>query len=790
MTMTTEAVTANDIQRVRNIMTRQPVAVPSGSSLAAAAERMETLSISALLVEKNGKTIGILTEGDVIRAINRDLPGSDRVDSAMNQDVLFVSADDELHAAYHVMVLHDARHLVAVDGDQRPCGIVSETDFRRHYGFKQFIGILDVGRAMSQQYVALDADTAVTAAAVAMEQRHLDCALILDQGKPLGIVTSRNMVGVFRRQHQQTRLGDIMHAPVHCVLAQAPLADAVRKMLDLNIRRLVVVNEEGRVVGILNEHDVTQQLENNYTQMLQKLVVHQAHQLNEDMFKAVVDHLPQQILVKDAASVYVTCNQRYAQDLGIKPEEIVGKTDYDFFPEELAERYRADDRKVLAGKTTLMVEEPYLLDGEERWIHTTKTPMLNEQGEPTGLVAILHDITQVKRNAEDLKRRTWALEAVRSSGRAQVLSNTEEELLQSVCEAITQQDMYVLAWFGWAEEDEACSVRIAAAAGSAVGYAGQLNISWGDGPLGDGPTGRSIRSGATLVNNNAPDQLFFAPWAELAASYDIRASISLPITVSNRVGAVLTVYSRDGEAFGQREVALFEELAANLGFGIQSRRTRIAYEKSLQERERQALQMEKSMEDALMAIASTLEQRDPYTAGHQKHVAELSIRIGLEMHFNETELRCLYLSAIVHDLGKIQIPAEILTKPARLNAAEFNLVKLHPEVGYNILKQIEFPWPVANIIRQHHEYLDGSGYPHGLKGEQILLEARIITVADIVESMSSDRPYRPALGLEDAIEEITRLRGVKLDATVVDACVAILRRGEFIPNRLLMNEPG
>ncbi len=147
-------------------------------------------------------------------------------------------------------------------------------------------------------------------------------------------------------------------------------------------------------------------------------------------------------------------------------------------------------------------------------------------------------------------------------------------------------------------------------------------------------------------------------------------------------------------------------------------------------------------------------------------------------------LHSLSLAAIVHDLGKIQVPVEILTKPARLNAAEFALVKRHPQAGYEILKAIDFPWPIADIVVQHHEYLDGSGYPYGLKGEQILPEARVLTVADIVESMSADRPYRAALGIDAAIAEIMRLRGSKLDAEVVHACVRVLKRGEFTPNVL------
>lgn len=207
-------------------------------------------------------------------------------------------------------------------------------------------------------------------------------------------------------------------------------------------------------------------------------------------------------------------------------------------------------------------------------------------------------------------------------------------------------------------------------------------------------------------------------------------------------------------------------------------------EAATRDRAAQASKLEKALEDTLAALAAVLEQRDPYTAGHQKHVSMLAVLIGRELGFDQGRLHALSLASIVHDLGKIQVPVEILTKPARLSVAEFALVKQHPLVGYNILKTIDFPWPIADIVVQHHEALDGTGYPYGLKGEQILPEARVLTVADIVESMSSDRPYRAALGIDVAIAEIIRLRGSKLDSEVVDACVRVLQRGEFSPNLL------
>ncbi|MGZ5027380.1 MAG: HD domain-containing phosphohydrolase [Methylobacter sp.] len=341
-----------------------------------------------------------------------------------------------------------------------------------------------------------------------------------------------------------------------------------------------------------------------------------------------------------------------------------------------------------------------------------------------------------------------------------------------------------LVRLGWAEQDELHSVDIVAVSGIGRGYINGFNVSWGDNELGNGPTGRAIRSGQTMVNNNLSENPYFSPWQQKAKDFSIQSSISLPVMVDQRIAGALTVYSKELNAFGDSEISLFNELASNLGFGIQSRRTRAAYEKSLQERTAQAIKLEKLLQHTLMAVAATLEQRDPYTAGHQKHVADLAMNIGREMGLDDNRLLGLHLAATVHDLGKIHIPAEILAKPGRLSSAEFGLVKTHPEVGYTILNKIDFPWPIAEIIRQHHEYLDGSGYPRGLKGDEILLEARIITVADIVESMSSDRPYRPALKIDEAMQEILKMRDSKLDGAVVDACLNVIASGKFLPNLL------
>jgi PAS domain S-box-containing protein/putative nucleotidyltransferase with HDIG domain len=182
---------------------------------------------------------------------------------------------------------------------------------------------------------------------------------------------------------------------------------------------------------------------------------------------------------------------------------------------------------------------------------------------------------------------------------------------------------------------------------------------------------------------------------------------------------------------------------------------------------------------AVEAIASMAEARDPYTAGHQRKVAELAGALATELGLEDNVVEGIRLAGNIHDIGKVSIPAEILVRPGELRPLEWEMVKGHPQVGSEIVRDIEFPWPVAEMILQHHERLDGSGYPRGLRGEEILLGARIIGVADTVEAMSSHRPYRPAKGLEAGLDEITKGRGTLFDPPVVDACLRLFREGRF-----------
>jgi len=189
--------------------------------------------------------------------------------------------------------------------------------------------------------------------------------------------------------------------------------------------------------------------------------------------------------------------------------------------------------------------------------------------------------------------------------------------------------------------------------------------------------------------------------------------------------------------------------------------------------------LRKTLNDIISTLASIIETRDPYTSGHQKRVASLATSIAKEMGLDNDKIECIKIAALIHDIGKINLPTSILTRPGRLSEIEYDMIKTHAQLGHDMISRVEFPWPIADIMLQHHERIDGSGYPGGVRGKHIVLEAKILAVADVVEAMASHRPYRPSLGINKALEEINRGRGKLYDPKVVDACTKLIKNKKF-----------
>lgn len=236
----------------------------------------------------------------------------------------------------------------------------------------------------------------------------------------------------------------------------------------------------------------------------------------------------------------------------------------------------------------------------------------------------------------------------------------------------------------------------------------------------------------------------------------------------------LIIASTPGEISRVQEFGLLEELAGDLAFGIETLRLREHNARLEAERAAQLTRERDQFAATVTAIAAMVEMRDPYTAGHQQRVRRLAERLAEKVGLSSNRIEGLTFAAAIHDIGKIGVPAEILSKPGRLSKIEYELIKIHPAAGARILESIRFPWPVADIIRQHHERIDGSGYPLGIDGDAILAEARILAVADVIEAMATHRPYRPALPLETILHHLVQQRGKTLDHEVVDAALAMI----------------
>jgi PAS domain S-box-containing protein/putative nucleotidyltransferase with HDIG domain len=395
-------------------------------------------------------------------------------------------------------------------------------------------------------------------------------------------------------------------------------------------------------------------------------------------------------------------------------------------------------------------------------------------------IGIARDITDRKQTEVALKHALRALATLGAVNRHLVHATDEVELMQSVCQTISEQHGYRLAWVGYVQHDEDKSIKIMAHAGHDDGYLATMQLTWADTERGQGPTGRTVRSGITQLCQDIASAPLNLPWRDEALKRGYASSIGLALKdVNGEVFGILTVYAEEAQAFTADEIKLLEEMAGDLAFGVQSLRTRRERDLALEKNQQQLVQLQDNLEDTVRAIATIVEMRDPYTSGHQIRVAELASAIAKQMGLPDEQVHAIHLAGVVHDLGKIQIPAEILSKPGKITDLEYRLIKTHAQAGYDILKGIDFPWPIAQMVLQHHERMDGSGYPQGLKGDQILLEARILGVADVVEAMSSHRPYRASLGIEVALEEITRSRGTLYDPQVVDACLALFREQHY-----------
>jgi PAS domain S-box-containing protein/putative nucleotidyltransferase with HDIG domain len=410
-------------------------------------------------------------------------------------------------------------------------------------------------------------------------------------------------------------------------------------------------------------------------------------------------------------------------------------------------------------------------DGTRLIVDDSAAPIVDDHGNIVGAVLVFRDVTE-RRKAEDKRAKlNGLLMAVRNMNESLLRVKSEPELFQQICESLATVVSFKLVTINLLDKDR-YEIKPVAYAGGADGFLPLCSFTWDELAEGRSPVGTAITTGAPCVVNDTEDDPSYAPWRSEALKRGFNSIAALPLVSNGEVMGSLDVYSGEKEAFGPEEIEFLMEAAGDITVALKSLRLEKELETSL-------ASMKKVLGETVEAIAYMSEMRDPYTAGHQRRVAKLASAVAREMGMAEEQVEGIRVSGFLHDVGKIVVPAEILSKPGRINEAELSLIRTHSSVGYEILKLLEFPWPVAKAVLQHHERRDGSGYPGGLTAEVLTVEAEILAVSDVVESMASRRPYREALGIDKALEEISEKKGTLYNPQVVDACLRLFRDKGF-----------
>jgi PAS domain S-box-containing protein len=452
--------------------------------------------------------------------------------------------------------------------------------------------------------------------------------------------------------------------------------------------------------------------------------VDQALKESEKSGWTILENIQEGYYEVDLAGNYTFFNSSMSKILGYTEEEMMGMNYRLYTDKEYAKKIFHDFNEVYrTGISSKVDYEQIKKDGRKLYVETSVTLIRDSSGQPIGFRGIVHDITERRQLEEALQE-------------SEELSRIS---LENAPDGIYMNDLEGTLLYGNRKCEEITGYRREELIGKNFM---ELNIL----------PENSLNKAARLLQANIEGKSTGPDEIELIR----KGGCIIPIEINTNVV----------QRKGQRVVlATVHDITER----------KKADERLMETLER----LRKAFGATIQVMVSAIEVRDPYTAGHQIRSTDLARAIATEMGLSRDTIEAIRMAGPIHDIGKLSIPAEILSKPTKLTNIEYSLIKVHPEKGYEMLKDVESPWPLAQIVYQHHERMDGSGYPRNLKGDDILMEARILAVADVVESMASHRPYRPALGLNAALEEIEKNKGVLYDDAVADTCLILFREKGF-----------
>jgi PAS domain S-box-containing protein len=490
------------------------------------------------------------------------------------------------------------------------------------------------------------------------------------------------------------------------------------------------------------------------------LTVREVPAKSEHRSIALIANSPDLVAIADADGTIAYLDGAVEDLLGVKAKTLIGTNLFDLVvPDDLDRAKDSWQRQVTTTEAT---------PSDDYWTHTPSggwlclnvlTKNLLDDPDIAGIVVTARDVTERKQAERALRTAIGGSSAV-------VHGTTAGDLYRKVCQVIVEDGQFQSAFVSIAAPGRPQGARVVVFGEHAAELLDALDDL-------DEPEAsrRPVVMALSTLQLQIVQDVAAAPedssLRRLALEYGVRSIIALPLIVGDDSHAALVITSDKPNAFSRDTVAILRDLVDDLAHGIEAIHTRAT---QLSHK----AHFDGSLEATMLAIATTVELRNPYAVGHQRRVSELARAIASEMGLDPPTVAGIAVAGSLHDIGEIAIPGEILSRPGPLNVQEWALIHLHPQAGHDIVDSIEFSEPVAEVILQHHERLDGSGYPRGLHGEAILLGARIMGVADTVEAMHSHRSYRPALGRQAALNEITAHRGSLYDPDVVDACVRVL----------------
>jgi PAS domain S-box-containing protein len=487
------------------------------------------------------------------------------------------------------------------------------------------------------------------------------------------------------------------------------------------------------------------------------------HRLDSFVFTdGFLETLAEGVLLVDRDGLIVDCNKAAAGMLGVTESDAVGHSLFD----PMVDPVNIDGSPMDANSHPVMmtlrtsnacqnvVVGVRMANGPRRWLmHNTSAIYSETQIE--GVFCTLSDFSLRILEEQYLRLLTEVNSFV-------MFPSDGVHPLQHLCDALVDDHYYALAWIGESAADDDGNLEVAFSAGfTDYPYSGMVS-SLESKENGRGPVGTAFRTGVVQLVNDLNVEALNEQMRERAAQFGLGSCLAIPFYPGGR-RAVLALYTRQTYSTSPSRLKGLEDIAREVEFGISH----------MDSVDRLAM----ALDGTLNALSQMTEFRDPYTAGHQLHVGSLGAAIATQLGLESRLIQVVRQSGEVHDIGKIAVPSEILTKPGRLSPLEFEMVKRHTLVGYDILSKASLPWPIAEVALRHHERLDGSGYPNGLLGSEIILPVRIIAVADVVEAMTQHRPYRPGLGIDKALAEVTEGAGIRFDADVVKACLAVFEAG-------------